>query len=127
MHIKIPVSVGELFDKLSILEIKRKKVTDVTSVENVLHEYNQLCLVAKKHDIDFFSEWEYQKLCEINSELWDIEDGKRACERNKDFGETFIELARQVYIKNDYRATIKAAINKKYKSDIVEVKSHKKY
>jgi hypothetical protein len=127
MKLKIPVSVGELFDKLSILEIKRTRIVDITKVEKILHEYNLLSKVAKKNDIDFNSDWHYRKLCQINAELWDIEDGKRNCERNKDFSDSFIQLARQVYIKNDKRAAIKAAINKKYHSEIEEVKSHKKY
>jgi hypothetical protein len=125
--IKIPVSVGELFDKITILDIKREKITEADKQLIILKEYNLLRKIALKLDEKFDKKSGYKKLKKINFYLWDIEDGKRAHERAKDFGEKFVFLAREVYIKNDERAKIKKAINKKYKSEIEEVKSHKKY
>jgi hypothetical protein len=125
--IKIPVSVGELFDKITILDIKREKITEVDKQKIILKEYILLRKIALKLDENFNKKSEYKKLRKINDYLWGVEDGKRAHERDKDFGEKFVFLAREVYIKNDERAKIKKAINKKYKSEIEEVKSHKKY
>ena len=125
--IKIPVSVGELFDKITILDIKRERITEANKQIIILKEYILLRKIALKLDEKFEKNSDYKKLRKINDFLWDIEDGKRAHERAKDFGESFIHLAREVYIKNDERAKIKKSINKKYKSEIEEVKSHKKY
>jgi hypothetical protein len=125
--IKIPVSVGELFDKITILDIKRERITEANKQIIILKEYILLRKIALKLDEKFEKNSDYKKLRKINDFLWDIEDGKRAHERAKDFGENFIHLAREVYIKNDERAKIKKSINKKYKSEIEEVKSHKKY
>ena len=125
--IKIPVSVGELLDKITILDIKRERITEANKQIIILKEYILLRKIALKLDEKFEKNSDYKKLRKINDFLWDIEDGKRAHERAKDFGENFIHLAREVYIKNDERAKIKKSINKKYKSEIEEVKSHKKY
>ena len=127
MKVKIPVSIGELFDKISILEIKKGKITQPDKLLHVLHEYKKLIRVALKIDENFHKKRLYKNLKKCNSFLWEVEDAKREHERNKDFGEKFIYWARQVYIKNDERAKIKSSLNKYYKSDIVEVKSHKKY
>lgn len=124
----IKVSIGEVIDKLTILEIKKQKFEDQDKIANVEKEYNYLLEKLNETNITDVStpfKRYYNDLMEVNLELWDIEDGKRACEREKDFGETFIQLARQVYIKNDIRASIKKAINIYYNSDIVEEKSHK--
>jgi hypothetical protein len=125
--IRIPVSVGELFDKITILEIKREKITEADKQKIILKEYILLRKIALKLDENFDKKSQYKKLRKINDYLWGVEDGKRTHERVKDFGEKFVFLAREVYIKNDERAKIKKAINKKYKSEIEEVKSHKKY
>jgi hypothetical protein len=125
--IKIPVSVGELFDKITILDIKREKITEADKQTIILKEYILLRKIAVKLDEKFEKISQYKKLKKINDYLWDIEDAKRNHERRKEFGHNFIFLAREVYIKNDERAKIKKAINKKYKSEIEEVKSHKKY
>jgi hypothetical protein len=127
MKIKIPVSVGELFDKISILDNKRLEITQADKVKNILKELNMLRKIALKLDENFEKDSDYKKLAKINRSLWFIEEGKRQCERNKDFGEVFIQLARKVYMENDKRAKVKRAINKKYGSDIVEEKSYKKY
>ena len=125
--IKIPVSVGELFDKITILDIKRERITEANKQIIILKEYILLRKIALKLDEKFEKNSDYKKLRKINDFLWDIEDGKRAHEKSKKFGSKFIYLARQVYIMNDERASLKKAINKKYKSGIVEEKSHKKY
>ena len=123
----IKVSIGELFDKITILEIKRFKITEPQKLANVLKEYNYLQKKAEKLNPKFNKSTHYKKLMAVNAALWNIEEAKREHERNKSFDADFIELARAVYIKNDERAAIKKAINKKYDSDVVEEKSYKKY
>lgn len=123
----IKVSVGELFDKITILEIKRFRITEPEKLHNVLREYNYLCKKALKLDKEYASSKEFKKLYKINLILWEVEDSKRSHERSKDFGAEFIELARNVYKFNDKRALVKKAINTKYNSEIVEEKSYKKY
>ena len=123
--IKVPVSAGELLDKISILRIKRDRLSDESKRRNVVFELQQLEAVA---DTELFGKDIYgalfQDLLEVNARLWDIEEAKRDCERRGDFGPAFVELARAVYIENDRRAAIKLAINTSAGSDIVEVKSH---
>ena len=122
------ISVGELLDKISILEIKQKNLKDNEKIKIVNKELESLNMTLKK-DVTMTEEIQslYQDLKKINSILWDIEDGKRDCERNKDFGDKFIELARSVYIENDNRAKIKNKINQLSGSNISEVKSYDKY
>ena len=122
------ISVGELLDKISILEIKQKNLKDNEKIKIVNKELESLNMTLKK-DVMMTDEIQslYQDLKKINSMLWDIEDGKRDCERNKDFGDKFIELARSVYIENDNRAKIKNKINQLSGSNISEVKSYDKY
>ncbi|MDA7564800.1 DUF6165 family protein [Pelagibacteraceae bacterium] len=122
------ISVGELLDKISILEIKQKNLKDNEKIKIVNKELESLNMTLKK-DVTMTEEIQslYQDLKKINSMLWDIEDGKRDCERNKDFGDKFIELARSVYIENDNRAKIKNKINQLSGSNISEVKSYEKY
>lgn len=121
----IKVSVGELFDKIAILEIKRFKITDPEKLHNVLKEYNYLYKKALKLDKEYASTKEFKKLYKINLILWEIENLKRTHEKSKDFGVEFIELARNVYKFNDKRALVKKAINTKYNSEIIEEKSYK--
>ena len=121
----IKVSVGELFDKIAILEIKRFRITEPEKLHNVLKEYNYLCKKALKLDKQYASTKEFKKLYKINLILWEIENSKRSHEKSKDFGAEFIELARNVYKFNDKRALIKKAININYKSEIIEEKSYK--
>lgn len=122
------ISVGELLDKISILEIKQKNLKDNEKIKIVNKELESLSMTLKK-DVTMTEEIQslYQDLKKINSMLWYIEDGKRDCERNKDFGDKFIELARSVYIENDNRAKIKNKINQLSGSNISEVKSYEKY
>ena len=122
------ISVGELLDKISILEIKQKNLKDAEKTKIVTKELESLNNTLK-NDVSITDEIKslYNDLKSINLKLWDIEDGKRDCERNKDFGEKFIKLARSVYIENDNRAKIKNKINQLSGSNISEVKSYDKY
>ena len=124
MKIQTPTSLGELYDKISILEIKMANIKDPTKLANVIKEYKELRQVGHKHPID---DDLYQQLIWVNQDLWKIEDDIRECERQKDFGEKFIQLARNVYITNDRRSDIKKQINIAYGSDLVEEKSYEKY
>ena len=128
MLIKIPVSTGELIDKITILEIKKIKVNDKLKLNDIKKEHKYLkSILLKKIKLDPYIKREIAALKEINLKLWDIEDGKRKAERNKKFGKSFILLARNVYIYNDKRAMIKLNINRITNSAIVEVKSYDKY
>jgi len=123
--VKVPISIGELFDKITILHIKLERINDKSKEANVQKELKLLEKLAYKINKDFFKDYHYKKLEKINSVLWDIENGKRAHEKAKKFGSKFIYLARQVYIMNDERAHLKKMLNKKYKSGIIEEKSYK--
>ena len=122
------ISAGELIDKITILEIKKEKIRNKEKLVEVNKELNSLNETLKK-SIDNESKISSFKndLKNINLKLWNIEDGKRDCERNGDFGEKFIQLARSVYIENDQRAKIKNKINKISGSNISEVKSYDQY
>ena len=127
MLINTPVSLGELLDKISILIIKEKNIVDT---QKQYHIKNELDFLNKtlENSISRSQAKEYiEKLIEINSELWFIEDDIRDCERKKQFDQKFIDLARAIYIKNDRRSEIKLEINKKFRSKLVEVKSYEKY
>ena len=129
MKVLAEISVGELFDKITILNIKTKKIEDKQKLKNILKELNTLNEQATKIDIsDKLSlDDQVKKLQYINEELWDIENFKRECEANKDFGENFIKLSRDVHFKNDIRAEIKKEINLLSNSIIVEEKEYSKY
>ncbi len=120
------ISAGELIDKITILEIKKEKITDKKKLIDVEKELSTLNETMKKFLPDETLISTHKKeLKNINLKLWDIEDGKRAAEKNNDFGENFIKLARSVYKLNDERARIKLAINNTLGSNIKEVKSYK--
>ena len=127
MIIKTPISLGELIDKISILLIKERKITDVKKIDLIHEELTLLTKtlnkVAKENAINDY----LNQLIDINSALWKIEDELRDCEKNKKFDQKFIDLARSVYTTNDKRAEIKLEINNKFNSKIVEVKSYTKY
>ena len=129
MKVLAEISVGELFDKITILNIKTKKIEDKQKLKNILKELNTLNEQATKIDIsDKLSlDDQVKKLQSINEELWDIENFKRECEANKDFGKNFIKLSRDVHFKNDIRAEIKKEINLLSNSIIVEEKEYSKY
>ena len=120
------ISAGELIDKITILEIKKVKITNkekLIEIEKELLSLNQTMkkFITNDSKIQAFKD----NLKDINLKLWDIEDGKRSAEKNKDFGENFIDLARKVYKFNDERANIKLSINDTLGSNIKEVKSYK--
>ena len=127
MLINTPVSLGELLDKISILIIKEKNIADIQKQYHIKKELDSLNKTLED-SISRSKVKEYiQKLIEINSELWFIEDDIRDCERKKQFDQKFIDLARAIYITNDRRSEIKLEINKKFGSKLVEVKSYEKY
>ncbi len=121
----ISISIGELIDKISILEIKKEYVQG-KKLNNVDKELSQLKRSLKDSQINIAQDL-IEKLRKVNSELWSIEDKIRIKEKEKDFNDEFIQLARSVYIKNDERAKIKKMINIKYSSNIIEEKSYVKY
>ncbi|PID29640.1 MAG: hypothetical protein CR982_02325 [Candidatus Cloacimonadota bacterium] len=123
---KIEVSIGEVVDKVTILEIKTEKFQDKEKLANVKKEYELLKKEIEKVGITTDSD-EYKRLKEINLKLWHIEDDIRIEEFNKRFGEKFIELARSVYFVNDDRAAVKKEINLKYGSDLIEEKEYVEY
>ena len=129
MKILAEISVGELFDKITILNIKLKKINDPKKLKNVKTELDSLKEQSNK--INFTDnetlKKHVQKLQDINEELWDIENNKRECEANKDFGEKFIEISRNVHFKNDIRANVKKEINLLSDSKINEEKEYSKY
>lgn len=128
MLVNIPVSVGELFDKISILEIKKKKIKNKENLKTIKYELNKLNLIVKKKRLrSKLIIIEFNKLKNINLKLWNIEDKKRKYEKNKNFDGNFIYLARKVYLLNDKRALIKLNINNLSGSQIKEVKSYEKY
>jgi hypothetical protein len=122
---EIEVSIGEIVDKLSILRIKKNNITDENKLININKEYDYLYHKVfqelKIETSDFY------EMVMVNEILWNVEDSIRNKERNKEFDQDFIEMARSVYITNDRRAKIKKEINKKYNSDFVEEKSYEKY
>ena len=122
------ISAGELLDKISILEIKLDKIKDKESLIEINKEYASLS-ETKNSNISITKDLENltKQLKETNTQLWSIEDEKRMCEKNKDFGKKFIELARSVYLNNDKRAKIKSEINKLLGSNIKEIKKYINY
>jgi len=122
------ISAGELFDKISILEIKKNKINDKTKRNLVLKELSSL-QVTVNENIDKSKSLTklYKKLKTVNLKLWKIEDDIRECERKRNFESKFIKLARAVYFTNDERSRVKNKINSLSKSNIFEVKSYKKY
>lgn len=123
---KVDVSIGEIFDKLSILSIKIKKITDPIKNLNVKKEYDFLIKEIDKNLQEKISIL-YQNLCTVNLQLWEIEDAIRLKEFKKEFDQEFINLARSVYRTNDRRFEIKKEINKICNSTLVEEKQHIKY
>ena len=128
MKINVPISVGELLDKISILEIKNEKIKDEKKLNNVSKELTSLkktleLLNLNSKDLKPL----YDKLKEINLKLWNIEDDIRILEKEGQFEEKFIQLARNVYITNDQRFEIKNQINISFNSDFVEEKSYEEY
>ena len=125
MLINVPVSIGELFDKISILDIKTKKIKNKDDLKLIKYELSKLKKIAKSKGLTSTKiKRKYLLLKSINEKLWNIENKKRKCESEKKFDSDFIDLSRQVYKSNDMRAKIKFKINEILKSNIREVKSH---
>lgn len=126
--IQIQVSAGELLDKITILEIKNERISDPKKLTNVCKE---LASLEAENPFDLNNWTELSALLEelrmVNRNLWDIEDQIRSCENISDFGDTFVQLARSVYIQNDARADIKKRINILTKSNLIEEKSYTPY
>jgi len=121
-YVNVPISVGELYDKITILEIKLKQLPDLSNV--IMRELSLLRSVEGNLGFREITRDLVKQLWEINHELWEIEEAKRLHEKNLDFGVNFTELSRMVYIKNDIRATLKREINNITGSLLQEVKSH---
>ena len=127
-QINVPISPGELVDKITILEIKKEFIDDINKLKNIKHEYDLLMQiysndVSKTDGVDKLK----SKLKNINLSLWKIEDDIRDCERDKIFNERFVQLARDVYFTNDKRSKVKLEINLLLNSSLVEEKSYKDY
>ena len=124
----VEVSIGELLDKISILEIKKEKIRDPEKLKFISNEHSILKDQLEKNvNSDDKLENLFQELKEINARLWVIEDNKRECEKNKDFGEKFIKLSRDVHFLNDDRAKIKLEMNNHTGSIIKEIKEYTSY
>ena len=122
------ISAGELLDKISILEIKLRKIKDKSTQEEIKKEYNILIKIQNS-SIKLTDKIEdlFNEIKKVNLNLWEIEDKLRICEKKKDFGKDFIELARGVYFNNDKRSKIKSEMNKILGSNIKEVKQYANY
>ena len=124
----IPISWGELFDKITILQIKLENLKDKNALKNVKIEYDELFKIYENNfRVDANAKRLLAELKKINKTLWNIEDDIRDKERHKTFDEEFIELARSVYITNDERARIKRNINNSFGSQLIEEKSYSDY
>tara|TARA_B100001057_G_scaffold253845_1_gene254109 strand:+ start:932 stop:1321 length:390 start_codon:yes stop_codon:yes gene_type:complete len=126
--ILVEISVGELLDKISILEIKREKIKDIEKLKFI---NNELSILQDQYRKNIKSDDKldslYQLLKNVNSKLWEIEDNKRQCEKNKSFTENFVKLSRDIHFLNDDRANIKLDINNYTGSKIKEIKEYTKY
>lgn len=121
MVVNIPVSIGELYDKLTILDIKLDKITDKKKKKIISKEYALLNAVFEK--IDWHSSF-FNSLKDINETLWQLEEDIRECDKKNDYSQKFIHIALDIYKRNDTRSKLKNAINKFYSSDIQEIKSY---
>ena len=129
MTINIPISYGEAIDKLTILDIKKTKITNQDKLVKITVEFNLLVEALselKKDNIEEFNNF-YSKLKEVNMNLWEIEDQIRICEKNKKFDNEFLELARSVYKLNDKRFDLKNNINLSFNSALAEQKHYEEY
>ena len=130
MLIHAPISLGELVDKITILEIKADNIAQPSQLANVRHELAALtAILGETLDAEQMDELSPSKaeLRAVNAELWQIEDDIRECERRGQFDETFVRLARAVYFTNDRRAALKKRINEAFGSELVEEKSYREY
>lgn len=124
MIIQVPISLGELIDKITILVIKRIEIKDESKLKNITNEFELLDEVLESLNLKDELEPLTKELFEVNRKIWDYENARRDCENEKDFGEKFIEAVRQIHINNEERSRIKREINVKYGSTIIEEKSY---
>ena len=124
MKIEASISLGELYDKISILEIKKTHITSLTKLANINNECDQLNEIAINFPIE---DDLYLRLKRVNEHLWSIEDDIRKKEKDHKFDDLFIHFARSIYVTNDERSNIKNEINRMYGSEIIEEKSYEKY
>ncbi len=117
--IEVPVSIGEVVDKITILLIKQERITNPAKQKNVTKELNQLL-----SRLDVFKIEQFEELKSMNEQLWEVEDSIRVCEKKQQFDHEFIRLARSVYVLNDQRAELKKQINLATGSDLIEEKSY---
>ena len=128
MNIKIEAGIGEILDKLSILQIKLIKIKNDEKLKNIDYEYNILLnIVSKNIDSNILNNEKYKNLFDVNKKLWNVEDNLREFEKINKFDEDFIINARSVYILNDQRCYIKKLLNNEYNSNIIEEKSYNSY
>ena len=120
MTLLVPVSLGELIDKITILEIKTEKITKLEALRNIEKELEALRRVSRP-EIELHL---VKELKQVNEDIWNFEDEIRICERDQDFGEMFVGVTRSVHLLNEKRATIKRNINNRYNSEIKEEKSY---
>jgi hypothetical protein len=125
--ISIPVSIGEMIDKLSILQVKKNKVKDKTKLEFIDKEFELLYNFSSEYLNNSETELIYHQLVSVNTNLWEIEDKLRVMEKEKNFGDEFVSSARKVYFTNDERFRLKNEINLITESEIREVKEYVKY
>jgi dsDNA-specific endonuclease/ATPase MutS2 len=128
MAINIPVSWGELIDKITILEIKMNRIQDVEKLDNISKELEALNLIFNQNcsELELVGQLKTE-LRTVNENLWEIEDDIRKCEKGKNFSQRFIDLARAVYMNNDQRSVLKREINIVLKSELIEEKSYEDY
>lgn len=124
--IKVPISNGELLDKITILQIKKEKIKDQEKQKHIIRELEELTLLMKTLPMNDINNL-FVELKEINTQLWEVEDALRDKERTSTFDNEFIQLARKVYFTNDKRSQVKLKMNQISKSELVEVKSYEKY
>ena len=124
MKIEVPISIGELYDKQSILFVKLTNIKDPEKLKNIQKEYDLLTKICEKYPIESHYWFE---LVNINTHLWAVEDNIRIKESKKEYDDKFIAFAKEVYYTNDKRAEVKREINKQYDSEIIEEKEYVKY
>lgn len=124
MNILVPISLGELIDKITILKIKIKEINDITKIDNIQKELSLLETILDQTELKKELETQFEELYNVNYELWKLEDTIRSCERESNFELKFVNTARLIYKTNDQRSVIKKQINLKYNSNIIEEKSY---
>lgn len=126
MKIVCPIGIGELADRISILEIKKQKIKDKVKLQHINYELNSLRELVSAQGLGDMEKY-IKELIMVNAKLWDVEDAIRQKDKLQDFGAEFVSLARQVYVYNDQRFALKDTINSHFGSEIIEVKSYEKY